>query len=244
MSQSDKSFYWQALKDAGVEFEQHYRDYTEAQLKEGYDRAVADGRIKGTSPLDDAPPSPDFFGLGSEVVHDEPLVPTAPADPEELPGARLNVKDDEEVIREDPETGRLVLQEEVRKPAYAKPRGRRVLTYVDRGSQTKTMQNGEFSETFEVEGNGAGQAMQVKVTLPSYQVGIVRDPRLPFKIHTYNGVEGFDFFEVNNYYGGAELVPQACKRMYVENVLCYDIRSVIGAINDEYRQLQLAGKVQ
>jgi hypothetical protein len=82
----------------------------------------------------------------------------------------------------------------------------------------------------------------VKITLPSYQVGIYKDPRFPFKIHTYNGREGFNLFEVEHYYGGSELVPATCKRVYIENDLCYDVRSVIQSIQNEYRQLQLMGK--
>jgi hypothetical protein len=85
---------------------------------------------------------------------------------------------------------------------------------------------------------------EVKVTLPSYQVGIYKDPRFPFKIHCYSDREGFNFFEVADFYGGVELVPQECKRIYIENDLCYDIRSVVRAIQNEHRQLQLMGKVQ
>jgi hypothetical protein len=39
-------------------------------------------------------------------------------------------------------------------------------------------------------------------------------------------------------------VPTEVKRMYVENVLCYDIRTTVRAIQTEFRQLQLAGKVK
>ncbi len=244
MAQQDKSFYWQALKEAGVEFEKHYREYTEAELKSGYDQAIAAGRIVVRGALEDEPPSADFFGLGDGEPDGPALnVPVAHANPNEMAGARLNTKDDEEPIRIDPETGRVWYQEEVLKPSFPKARGRRVLTYTETGTETRTVTNGQYQETFEVAGNGPATTAQVKVTLPSYQVGICRDPRLPFKIHTYNGLEGFDFFEVNAYYGGVELVPAECKRMYVENALCYDIRSVVAAINNEYRQLQLAGKV-
>lgn len=85
--------------------------------------------------------------------------------------------------------------------------------------------------------------MQAKITLPSYQVGIYKDPRFPFKIHEYNDVRGFDFFEVNDFYGGSDLVPAAIKRMYVESSLCYDIRTVVRAIEDEARHLQLTGRL-
>ena len=89
-----------------------------------------------------------------------------------------------------------------------------------------------------------GKPAEVKITLPSYQVGIYKDPRFPFKIHCYNGREGFNLFEVQRYYGGAELVPEECKRVYIENDLCYDVRTVIRAIQSEHRQLQLIGRVK
>jgi hypothetical protein len=185
-------------------------------------------------------------------VFEEPAPPPLPvraADPNEMAGARLNTKDADEPIRRD-EHGRLWYQEEVRKPGYPKPRGRRVLTYTDTGTETRTLVTGKENngsdvvETFEVAGTGPGRTAQVKITLPSYQVGIYRDPRFPFKVITYNGNEGFDREDVQNYYGGPELVPAEVKRKYVENVLCYDIRTVVRAINDEYRRLQLTGKVK
>lgn len=163
-------------------------------------------------------------------------------DPDELPGQRLN-KGLDEPIRED-EEGRIWFQEEVRKPAYPKPRGRRVLTYMETGIKTETVQNGEYMETFEVSGNGPERPAEVKITLPSYQVGIYKDPRFPFRIHCYNGREGFDLFEVQDFYGAAELVPETVKRVYIENDLCYDIRSVVRTITNEHRQLQLQGKIQ
>jgi hypothetical protein len=164
-------------------------------------------------------------------------------DPDEMPGQRLNTQPEDEPIRID-EFGRAWFQEEVRKPSYPKPRGRRVLKYMERGVKVDTVQNGEYVETFEVAGTGAPHPAEVKITLPSYQVGIYRDPRFPFKIHCYNDREGFNFFEVAEFYGGVELVPEACKRVYVENDLCWDIRSVVRAIQNEHRQLQLMGKVQ
>jgi hypothetical protein len=73
---------------------------------------------------------------------------------------------------------------------------------------------------------------------------VYKDPRFPFKVVCYNGNEGFDLDEVQAFYGGAELVPPAIKRKYVENVLCYDIRTAVRAINEEFRQQQLAGKIR
>jgi hypothetical protein len=101
---------------------------------------------------------------------------------------------------------------------------------METGVRTETVQAGEYVETFEVAGNEVSRPAEVKITLPSYQVGIYTDPRFPFKIHCYDGREGFDFAEVQAYYGGSALVPDSCKRIYIENDLCYDIRSVVRTI--------------
>jgi hypothetical protein len=178
----------------------------------------------------------------TEAASPPPDLPMHGPDPDEMPGQRLN-KGYDEPIRVD-EEGRVWFQEEVRKPAYPKPRGRRVLKYTDTGVKTETVQNGEYIETFEVAGVDPGRPAEVKITLPSYQVGIYKDPRFPFRIHCYNQREGFDLFEVQDFYGGAELVPETCKRVYIENDLCYDVRSVVRTIANEHRQLQLQGKIQ
>lgn len=237
MSQSDKAFYYKALKEAGTEFDRHYREYSTAELKAAYDALPPWQAVERVDPV--AP----------EPVVEEPVLRTSPAaplkdrDPNEMAGQRLNSKDEDEPIRTD-EQGRVWYQEEVTKPSYPKPRGRRVLTYMDSGVQQQTVTNGQYQETFEVAGDPSNaRPAEVKITLPSYQVGIYRDPRFPFKVHTYNGLEGFDLFEVQEYWGGAELVPAEVKRIYVENVLCYDIRTTVRAIESEYRRLQLAGKV-
>jgi len=146
---------------------------------------------------------------------------------------------DDEVVRVD-EQGREWLQEEVRKPAYPKPRGRRVLTYVDPGVRQETVQQSDgYIESFEVPGDRKNRTAEIKITLPSFQVGIYRDRRFPFRIHVYNGREGFNLYDVENFYGGAQLVPSECKRIYIENDLCYDIRSVVQAIRSEHRQMIL-----
>jgi hypothetical protein len=132
---------------------------------------------------------------------------------------------------------------EVRKPAFPKPRGRRVLTYIETGVEQKTVTNGKYVETFEVASeHGPARTAEVKITLPSYQTGVYKDPRMPFKIHVYNEVRGFDLFDIWDYFGGESLVPKECKRMYVSNDLCYDIRSVINYIEAEHRRLQLQGR--
>jgi hypothetical protein len=252
MSQTVKAAYFNALKDAGVKFDKHYREYSTEELKaaylklsEGVDLDIPTETVPDLPPLEEPPP-PGFFGFEGPPPEDPPA-PSAEvkaADPNEMAGQRQNSQPVDKPIRIDPETGREWYQEEVLKPAYPKPRGRRVLTYLEKGVKEERVRAGQFVETFEVAGDEVARVAEVKITLPSYQVGIFRDPRFPFKVHTYNGLEGFDLFEVRDYYGGAELVPEMCKLVYVENVLCYDIRSVVRAIEAEYRQLQLTGKVQ
>lgn len=219
MSQHRKSELYGLYKQI-AEPTKHYRDYSTAELEQL---------------LTDA-------GVDVSATMAAPPVQSQP-DPNEMPGQRLNTQSDDEVIRVD-EQGRQWYQEEVRKPAFPKPRGRRVLKYLETGTVKETVQNGEYIETFEVAGQGAGRPAEVKITLPSYQVGIYKDPRFPFRIHCYDGREGFDLFEVQDYYGGSELVPPQVKRVYIENDLCYDIRSVVRAIQDEHRQLMLSGRIK
>lgn len=267
MSQTEKAEYFRALKAAGITFDKHYREYSTEELKVAYDRLVEGQAEQQSSPpepdvvpeqpvhhepppieLDDVPtagedePDPAFFGLQHPQRAAEPTAPTAPMNPSEMAGERLNSQPKDEPIRTDDE-GRVWFQEEIRKPAYPKPRGRRVLTYMESGVEEQSVRSGDYVETFEIAGTGPQRTAEVKITLPSYQVGIYKDPRFPFRVHVYNGLQGFDLFEVQEFYGGAELVPQEAKRVYVENVLCYDIRTTVRAIETEYRQLQLAGKV-
>lgn len=171
-----------------------------------------------------------------------PTVPLAERDPNEFAGQRLNSHQDWEPLRVD-EQGRTWYQEEVQKPAFPKPRGRRVLQYQDTGTKKQQVKVGDYLESFEVAGDER-RTGEIKITLPSYQVGIYLDRRFPFRIHTYNGVNGFDLYDVENYFGGADLVPEEVKRNYVANDLCYDIRTVIRFIESEYRRLQLAGGIQ
>lgn len=274
MSAAEKGFYFRRLKAAGVTLDQHFRDYTTKELKEADQVAVEQGlyaaptkeeleeleskihKKKPREPEVQAQPTPadpeltGFFGF-TKAEQEQPAPPpatkspAAPARPElgEMAGERLNTKDAEEVLYVD-EQGRSWLQKEVLKPAFPKPRGRRVLRYNDPGVVRQTAKEGQYTETFEVAGDPRNATpSEIKITLPSYQVGIYRDKRYPFKVITYNGKAGFDRQEVEAYYGGAELVPAVAKRTYVENVLCYDMRSVVRAINDEYRALRLSGKI-
>ncbi len=191
------------------------------------------------------PEAAAFFGFDApspapNPAPTAPSIPVARRDPNEMAGARLNTQPKDEPIRIDPDTGVAWYQEEVRKPAYPKPRGRRILRKRDAAAVKQTVKAGDYTETFEVSGDPRNlQDTEVKITLPSYQVGIYNDPRYPFRVVCYNGNEGFHRDDVIAFWGGAELVPSWIKRKYVENYLCYDMRSVIQQIQSEYRELQL-----
>ena len=163
---------------------------------------------------------------------------SAPADPMAAQNAYLS--DTEAPIRVDPVTGFVWFREEVRKPEVPRARARRKLTYVDSGATTRTVANGKYTETFEVAGN-EHRVSEIRITMPSYQVGVYLDPRFPFRVHVYNENRGFDLFDVQKFYGGGDLVPPEIKRIYVENDLCYDIRTTIRAIQAEDRQNHLQG---
>lgn len=271
MSQTEKAAYYQALKGIGIAFDKPYREYTTAELAEAHQRGVQAGALQ---PIVIPPPKPPaaarapqaapgpipqegpadpeaaaFFGFELPNSPTPPMqLPQRGADPHELAGQRQNSKAEDEPIRTD-DQGRVWFQEEVLKPAFPKARGRRVLTYQDPGVVQKqvltTDGTRQYVETFEVSGDPANSRLaEVKITLPSFQVGIYKDPRFPFRVVCYNGTEGFHYDDVNDFYGGSELVPPEVKKMYVENVLAYDVRTVVRAINDEYRREQLAGRIQ
>lgn len=274
MSAARKGFYYKRLKAAGVPLERHFREYKLDELMDAHALAVQEGVLEeptmaelaeleerahrakerkaateaqrhepdpGPPPL---PPLPETDVVGSKSAPEPSQAFPRTKDPHEMAGVRQNTKADDDIIRID-EEGRQWLQEEVRKPAFPKPRGRRVLRYNDPGTKQVTVKQGEYTETFEVSGDPQNsRPAEVKITLPSYQVGIYRDKRYPFKVITYNGNSGFDRQDVITFYGAPELVPDECKRKYVENVLCYDMRSVIRTIQTEFRQMQLAGQIK
>lgn len=215
MGHAEKSALYRELKDAGVNLDGRYQDYTTDEL------AAAVSKLR-EQPDYQAPQQP------------QPQTRVAPAPVDAQAGEHAySGAGEEKPIRQD-ENGWLWYREEVKKPAFPAPRKRRVLTYIDSGVTQQTAKDGDFIESFEVAGT-ATRTAEVKITMPSYQVGVYKDPRFPFKIHTYNGLKGFDFFDVQKYYGGGDLVPPSIKRLYVANDLCYDMRSTIRAINDEYR---------
>lgn len=247
MSQNEKSRYFRALKNAGVKFDKHYREYNTRELAEACKSLGLD--VQRPEPKKEAEPPELSYAYtakearkesmaahpaGKTVVFDD--IPFSDEPLEDLAGLHQN--EPERPLRRD-SRGRVWFQEEIRKKGYAAPRARRKLQYKDSGAKRVEVRNGEYVESFEVAGDN-NIPSEVKVTLPTYQVGIYKDPRFPFRIHTYDNRRGFDLFEVQRFYGGAELVPTEIKRIYVENVLCYDMRTTIRAIETEARQLQLS----
>lgn len=161
----------------------------------------------------------------------------APVPTENLAGTQANTHGDGDILEID-EHGRIWYQKEVRKALNAKPRGRRVLRQDSGQVKTETITADGYTETFEVEDMRSSLVpTEIKVTLPSFQTGIYRETAdAPFRIHIYNGERGFDFDDVNAYYNGMDRVPSGVKRKYVSNDLCYDILSVIRAIENERRE--------
>jgi hypothetical protein len=227
MSQAEKAALWRELKARGVEFPLHYREYSQTQLEETLDKLLDADPEPAAQP---APPAP------------APQLGLPRREPDQVAGLRVNTHAEDEPLRVD-ENGLVWYQDEVRKAAFPKPRGRRVLDYIDPGVRTETAQTGNgYTETFEMPGDQA-RPSQVKITLPSHQVGIYKDPNMPFKIHVYQDNRGFDLFEVRDFYGGHDLIPEDIKTVYVGQSLCYDIRTTRRAIEAEYREKLLKKEI-
>lgn len=215
MAQADKSRLYQALKSAGYVFTKHFREYTVAEL-EAIHQNIADR------------------------ISEQTGVPVQEKNESEQPSQRLGGF--KGPIRTDMQ-GRVWYQEEIIKSSIAKPRGYRV--YREIGSNTKqvTVDSGDgYTETFEVPGDER-KPLEVKVGVPTWQVGIYKDPRLPFKIMTYRNARGYVREEVENFFGGKDVLPESISVIYVGNRLCYSIRSVNTAIQREYNMLQKKGSV-
>jgi len=255
VTQQEKKAAWDELKAAGIEFDRHYRDYTQDEL----DRAVAHVRMVQEQAFQDLPEIPDppapgsipYAGPTDEYMVntskslDDPTALNIPVKgPAEHAGMRPSSLDNDVPIRTD-ENGLIWYVDEVRKPSFAKPRGRRLVTYNDPGVKTVEVRDatGSMVESYEMPGDEGSRKMEARITLPSYDVGIYKDPAYPFKIHIYNENRGFDFFEVNDYYGGPELVPEPIKRIYVASTLCYDMRTVIREIEAEFSRLKKDGVI-
>ena len=223
MSQGDKSALYQALTRAGWKPAKHYRDYSTAELETVANELL--GEAARTKPADPEPKGP---------------IRQEPRSRREQSKATPVISDMGTPIRTDPD-GIVWYADEVRKLASPGPRKRRKLSYIDHGTKVETVQVGQFMESFEVAGSDV-RTEEVKITLPTYQVGLYRDPRLPFLIHVYNNNRGYDLMEVIKYYGNSQdLVPQEIQKTYVGNDLCYDIKTTNRAIENEARQLRMRG---
>ena len=257
-----RGLYWQALKDAGFTSDKPFREWTIDELRAVYASYQADGTEIAEIDDDEDDELPERTDEMDELREqlaavtdtvnklatiitsgqvEQPVAPppsTTPAlDPNEHAGVTLNTHAPDEVLEVD-EYGNEWYQREVGKPGYAKPRGRRVLRYDDSGTKTTTVVGPDgYTETFEVSGDpNNSHPSEVKITLPSYQVGIYKAPNLPFRICTYKGARGFHWDDINAYFGGQSLVPAYIKRIYVSTTLCYDMQSVITTIEALYRE--------
>ena len=239
MTQAEKKALWDELKAAGWQPTKHYREYKTEDLQAGVSRLRAGQRQATQEQINVAPQpavEPDLAPDWKAQLSAQMSQPEQPApEPDEIAGLRTNTHGADDPLRIEP-NGRIVYQDEVRKSAYPKPRGRRVLKYNDPGVEKRTVSNGEYTESFEMPGTQGTRPAEAKITMPSFQTAIYRDPGMPFRTHEYNGQRGFDLFEVEKYFGGADLVPEGVKRIYVSNTLCYDIRTVIRAIESEARR--------
>ena len=159
-------------------------------------------------------------------------------------GLTFNTHGPNDPIRVD-STGKVWFQDEVPKPAIPKPRARRIIKYRDPGVKEikRYTEDGHLDESFEVAGDEA-RDMEIRVTLPSWQVGIYKDPRMPFKVHVYNGQRAFDWADIVMHYGGMDLVPSSCKRTYIGGDLCYDIKTTRETIEKQFRDLQLGRMIE
>ncbi|USH45490.1 hypothetical protein SEA_DOTI_43 [Microbacterium phage DoTi] len=232
MTQAERKAVWDKLVNDGWVPEKHYRDYSQQQLEALWlDRAGGGHRAQAERP--EGAPDPTDIRFQADVDH------LRETPPDTVPGLRLNTHGDEKPLRIDAD-GKVWYRDEITKASYPKERGKRVIEYIDPGVRTQVIRdsNGSIVESFEMPGD-QHRISQAKISLPAYQVGLYRDPALLgefFRIHVYQENRGFDLFDVEKYFGGKHQIPQVCKRKYVDTVLCYDIDSVLQAIQDEYRE--------
>lgn len=215
MASTDKSELWQVLKAAGYPFEKKYQHYTADELKAIYNQLLAEQAAR--------------TGVqGAAKDHDE--LPTQRRSEELTP------------IRTD-ELGRVWFQEEIQKSSLAKPRGYRVFREIGTGVKTIKI-NSEDGYTEEIEvPDGSRKPLEVKVGIPTWQVGIYKDPQFPFLVVEYRSKRGFRRQDVEAFFGGPDVLPEGLETTYVGNLLCYPIRETVVAVQREYNLLQKRGSV-
>ncbi len=215
MASTTRSELWQALKAINYPFTKPYKDYT----------------------------GPELEAIHKELLRKQEArtgVKGREKDVNELPTQRRS--DDLEAIRTDV-NGRVIYQEEIQKSSLARPRGYRIFREIGTGVKEITIDAGEgYTETIEVP-DGTRKPLEVKVGIPTWQVGIYRDTQFPFRIVEYRSARGFFRQDVEEFFGGADVLPEGVNTIYVGNLLCYPIREVVVAINREFNQLQKRGSV-
>ena len=235
MSQTERAALYNELKEAGFEPTKHYREYAIDELRKLHRDMVTTPMPAGV----DNVMNKMSEAIRAEHPEREPSVPISnEADPNEMATMRRGKED--EPIRID-EQGRIWFQEEILKSATARPCAYRVFRELGTGTKEVTVEDGQgYTETFEVP-SGERKPLEVKVGVPTWQVGIYKDPRLPIKVITYRNAHGYDREEVEAFFGGADLLPENVVDIYVGNLMCYDIRSVNTAIQREFNLLQRKG---
>lgn len=160
------------------------------------------------------------------------------ADPTEQPTQRRGQEDTP--IRTD-EHGRIWYQEEVRKKTTAAKRAYRVHREIGSNVKTIKIDSGDgYTETIEVPGDER-KPLEVKVGLPTWQHGIYKSPQFPWRIACCRGKQGFVREDIEDFFGGPDVLPESITKVYVGSKICYDIRSVTTAVQREYNMLQRKG---
>ena len=215
MASTTRSELWQTLKAINYPFTKPYKEYTVDELQVIHDGLLAQAEAQ------------------TGVVGRE-------KDADELPTQR---RSDELIpIRTDAQ-GRVWYQEEIQKSSLARPRGYRIFREMGTGVKQVEIEDGDgYTETIEV-ADGTRKPLEVKVGIPTWQVGIYRDPQFPFRIVEYRSTRGFFRTDVEEFFGGADVMPEGVSTTYVGNLLCYPIREVVVAINREFNMLQKKGSV-
>jgi hypothetical protein len=215
MAATTRSELWQTLKSIGYPFSKPYKDYTADELEAIHNQLLAQAEAR--------------TGVTGRAK-----------DTDELPTQRRG--DEMEAIRTDAR-GRIWFQEEIQKSSLAKPRGYRIFREIGTGVKNVTIDSGDgYTETIEVP-DGSRKPLEVKVGIPTWQVGIYKDPQFPFRIVEYRSARGFYRADVEEFFGGADVLPENVSTIYVGNLLCYPIREVVVAINREFNMLQKKGSV-
>jgi hypothetical protein len=154
-------------------------------------------------------------------------------------GLTFNTHGPDDPLRVD-SLGRVWYTDEVPKPARPLPRMVRKVRYIETGTEERVrrLPTGQLDESFEIPGSG-NEIREIKITLPSNQVGVYKDPRLPFKLHIYGNIRGFDRMDIVRYFGGNDLVPSSIGTLYVGSDLCYDVKQTMDTMERMLRDLQL-----